>query len=168
VNSLLQEQHRGIVLGTVIGVDIGSSSYGVSADKGVLRLTLRAEYQEEYDNLLEAVTSYAKAIAENENLRCEIQLIEEFPSTENHAESVKKVRTAAEHLGLSVSYPSEPFRWSEDFGHYLKHTNGAFFGIGCGLGHAGLHTEDYVFNDNIIETAIQVFTEIARIEGNHT
>ena len=164
-NEYLKVQRRGIVLGTVIGADIGSSSYGVSADKGVLRLTLRAEYQEEYDNLIRAVSDFAEKTAEKENLSCKIKLIEEFPATENHSESVDKVRKTAEILGLSVSYPTEPFRWSEDFGHYLKYTKGAFFGIGCGINHTGLHTENYVFNDNIIETAIRLFAEIAMTEG---
>lgn len=166
INEYLKVQRRGIVLGTVIGVDAGSSSYGVSADKGVLRLTLRAEYQDEYDKLLKAVKEYSEAIAEKEKLLCKIKLIEEFPATENYAESVEKVRKAAENLGLTVSYPSEPFRWSEDFGHYLHHTKGAFFGIGCGINHAGLHTEDYVFNDRIIETAIKLLTEITLTEDN--
>ena len=34
LQELLQKPHRGIVLGTVIGVELGSKSYGLSAEKG--------------------------------------------------------------------------------------------------------------------------------------
>lgn len=64
MNTLVNGKHRGIVLGTVIGIDAGSCSYGMSADRGVLRLTLRAEYQDEYDKLVEKIRSRAEKAQE--------------------------------------------------------------------------------------------------------
>lgn len=168
MDSLLKKPHDGIVLGTVIGIETGSTAYGVSAGEGVLRLTLRAEHQKEYDDLCDSIAAYAMQTAAEEKLLCSIRKTEEFPATVNDAGSTEKVRKAAEHLGLSVRYPEEPFRWSEDFGHYLLHTKGAFFGVGCGTEYAGLHTEHYCFQDSIIETVIRLFTEIVLQEENET
>ena len=43
------------VLMTVIGKDIGSANYGVSASEGELRLTVRAERQHVFDAYLESI-----------------------------------------------------------------------------------------------------------------
>ena len=157
MDALVNEKHQGIVLGTVIGIEAGSCSYGMSADRGVLRLTLRAEYQEEYDELVRKIRERAEHQTKEQGMNCTIRLIEPFPATINHPLSVNKVRTAAQSLGLSITTPKEPFRWSEDFGYYLQKVEGAFFGIGCGEEHAGLHTADYEFDDEIIGTAIEIY-----------
>lgn len=157
MDMLVNREHRGMVLGTVIGIDAGSSSYGMSADSGVLRLTLRAEYQEEYDELVRKIRERAEQQAKEQGMTCTIRLIEPFPATINHQACVNKVRTIAQSLGLCITIPKEPFRWSEDFGYYLQKSEGAFFGIGCGEEHAGLHTADYEFDDAIIGTVINIY-----------
>ena len=86
-------------------------------------------------------------------LQCAISFIEPFPATVNHEACVKKLQAAAAAAGLKASFLQEPMRWSEDFGHYLQKTKGAFFGIGCGKEHTGLHTAGYEFDDEIIESA---------------
>lgn len=162
LNRLIAMPHKGIVLGTVIGIDLGSKSYGVSAEKGTLRLTLRAEYQDEYDELTGAIQSMAETLSMRDKMKCQVRRIEEFPATENTELCVKKVRHAAESIGLKTIEPSEPFRWSEDFGYYLKRCDGAIFGVGCGENHPGLHTFGYEFNDAIIGTTIQMYMELLK------
>ena len=154
------EKHKGIVLGTVIGIECGSSSYGVSAGEGTLRLTLRAEYQDEYDEFVERIEKRASDLSRKMGLICEIRRIEEFPATINDKSCIDKVRKAAQKLGLKTTYPAEPFRWSEDFGYYLQRTGGAFIGVGCGKDHAGLHTMGYEFEDGIIGTVIDLYKEL--------
>ena len=53
-------------------------------------------------------------------------------------------------------------RWSEDFGHYLKHKDvvGAFLGIGAGESHPDLHTKDYEYPDDLLEYHIDAFINI--------
>ena len=157
MDALVNGEHHGIVLGTVIGIEAGSCSYGMSADRGILRLTLRAEYQEEYDELVGKIRERAEQQAKEQGMTCTIRLIEPFPATINHPLSVHKVRTVARSQGLSITIPKEPFRWSEDFGYYLQKSEGAFLGIGCGEEHAGLHTADYEFDDAIIGTVINIY-----------
>lgn len=163
-DQLVKEPHKGIVLATVIGVDLGSSSYGVSAEKGSLKFTLRGELQEEYDLLVRRIREKALMLAKEAEMDCQIRLIEEFPATENTPACVKKVQDAAEGLKLAFSYPEEPFRWSEDFGYYLQKTKGAMFGVGCGEKHPGLHTEQYEFNDEILGTVVELYKELVRGE----
>ena len=160
MNAMIREPHKGIVLGTVIGVELGSRSYGVAAGAGTLRLTLRAEYQDEYDAFVNQVEATAKKLAAESGLTVAIQRIEEFPATINDAACVAKVQKAAERLSRKVAHPEEPFRWSEDFGYYLQKTKGAFMGIGCGKNHAALHTMEYEFEDGIIESVIELYREI--------
>ena len=93
-------------------------------------------------------------------LQCAISFIEHFPATVNHEACVKKLQAAAAAAGLMVSFLQEPMRWSEDFGHYLQKTKGAFFGIGCGKEHTGLHTAGYEFDDEIIESAIAMYLQL--------
>ncbi|MDO4458652.1 MAG: amidohydrolase [Clostridia bacterium] len=160
MNGLLNAPHRGMLLGTVIGIDAGSESYGVSASSGKLCLTLRGEYQEEFENLVNSVSNRARELAKRDNLKVSLAEKERFPSTENHSENVKEIIFAAEKAGLTHIVLENPFRWSEDFGYYLKETDGAFFGIGDGENHPGLHTADYCFPDGIIESVLRVYEGI--------
>ena len=89
-------------------------------------------------------------------LQCAISFIEPFHATVNHEACVKKLQAAAAAAGLKASFLQEPMRWSEDFGHYLQKTKGAFFGIGCGKE----HTAGYEFDDEIIESTIAMYLQL--------
>ena len=163
LQQLIAEPHRGIVLGTVIGVELGSKSYGVAASRGALRLTLRAEHQDEYDALVEGMKNKALQGAAEQGLECALSFVEPFPATVNTAACVQKLKHTAEGLGLKTAYLQEPMRWSEDFGYYLQKAQGAFFGMGCGEQHAGLHTAAYEFNDAIIYAAVELFLKLVEV-----
>ena len=79
---------------------------------------------------------------------------------EYSTENVEKIRETAEKLKLLVITLKAPMRWSEDFGYYLQQSKGAFFGIGDGEDHAQLHTEDFTFPDEILETAISLLKSL--------
>lgn len=157
---LLNMPHRGLLQATVIGADLGSQAYGVSASSGVLRMTLRGEIEDEFQELVRSFIDAAEELARRDGLEVEIALVETFPATMNEKACVDKVKVAAEELGLATVIPEEPFRWSEDFGYYLQWTDGAFFGIGSGVNHAPLHTKDYEFPDEIIEIALRLYQNI--------
>lgn len=154
-------QEKGFVLMTLIGMEIGSENYGVSASNGILRMTVRAEKESVFNEYLAEIRALAEREASEEGLMLQIEEIERFPATENHDKCVDKVRLAAEHTGVPIIELAEAMRWSEDFGCYLQKTPGAFFGIGDGEAHAQLHTTGYKFPDEIIETALNLFSEIS-------
>lgn len=157
VERMAAKPHRGMLLGTVIGAELGGEAYGVSAGEGILRLTIRGEYQDEFESFLGDIRAFAEQLAREQGLRAAFREIERFPATQNHAPAVVDLRRAAERAGLPIVQLAEPFRWSEDFGLYLKQTEGAFFGVGDGENHPQLHTENYRFPKEIIPAALAAF-----------
>ena len=157
-----QYQNQGkVVRMTVIGVSIGSTSYGMSASDGEVRFTVRAEKEAEFEAYLTEIRKLATNVAEQGGFSLELEEIERFPATENHDESVEKIRIMAEKLGLPIQELSEPMRWSEDFGYYLRECKGAFFGIGDGEEYPQLHTAEYEFPDEILAIAVKLLFAIA-------
>ena len=157
-----QYQNQGkVVQMTVIGVSIGSASYGMAASDGEVRFTVRAEKEAEFETYLTEIRKLATKAAEQGGFSLEIEEIERFPATENHAESVEKIGIMAEKLGLPIQELSEPMRWSEDFGYYLRECKGAFFGVGDGEEYPQLHTAEYEFPDEILAIAVKLLFAIA-------
>lgn len=150
-------QQNAFVRMTVIGMDVGSANYGVSASEGELRLTVRAERQQVFDSYLKSIRNLVEQYACKGGFSYTIEEIERFPATENSQNGVERVCEAAKKTNRKVTWLEQPMRWSEDFGYYLQETEGAFFGIGDGEEHAQLHTADYEFPDAIIDTGIQMF-----------
>ena len=149
------------VLMTVIGMDVGSANYGVAASEGTLRMTVRAEREKVFAGYVDKIKQIAQNTADDGGFTLDIQEIERFPATENHAVNVDKLRKCAADQNIVVTELAEPMRWSEDFGYYLQETMGAFFGIGDGEDHAQLHTAGFEFPDEIIETAVKMFVGLA-------
>lgn len=147
---------------TLIGMEIGGDSYGVSASDGVLRLTLRAEKQAVFEQYVQDIEDRAKQRADREGFTLQLQKIECFPATENTDAGAERVRACADKLNLPVEELQEPMRWSEDFGYYLQKAGGAFFGVGDGENYPQLHTQAYEFPDEILPTAIRMFAELLK------
>jgi amidohydrolase len=152
--------YTGLILCTIIHVEIGAPTFGTAAGSGVLRVTLRGEHEAEMKRLEQKLDALASKLAEENSLAYHSELCDYFPECYNHPESVAKVRNACEKLGISVcAYPSVK-RGSEDFGYYTKSARGAIFNIGAGdiTPH---HTVTYDFPDEIIPTAVNMFKKLA-------
>jgi amidohydrolase len=157
------ERNKGMVLCTVIQVAIGERAFGVSASKGDLLLTIRALYEEEMDKLQKNLEELALNEAEKYGLKVNFSYNDTFPETSNHKESCDKIRLVCEKKGLQLVEMSKAFRASEDFGHYLKHTKGAMCYVGNGENYPHIHTYQYDFSDEIIETVVELFKGIAEL-----
>ncbi|MCM3567313.1 M20 family metallopeptidase [Neobacillus mesonae] len=149
--------NQGIVLCTVVQVDIGAKAFGVSASNGVLRMTIRALYEEEMDRLQQNLENMARTEAEKYGLSVRFEYQDEFPETVNRKESSDKVRQVCREKGIPMVELEEAYRASEDFGHYTKLTKGSYFFVGSGEDHPNLHSFEYDFKDDLIETAVEVF-----------
>lgn len=147
--------YNGMVQITLVHVKVGEKAFGVSAGEGELCVTIRAHRSEDLkklqERILESVNTYAKGMS------VEYTEHEPFEDTTNHEESYAKAMGALEKASLPYIQLEEPFRWSEDFGLFLKNTKGCFFGIGAGEEWSALHTPEYEFNDAIIERAVDLF-----------
>ena len=156
-HAVKEAKSRGLVLCTVIQVDIGEKAFGIAASKGDLLLTLRAEFEEEMETLVEHVENLAKSEGEADGLEVTFTCQDRFPVTANHQESSDKIRRVAGKKGYQVIEMKEGFRGSEDFGHYLKETKGALFYLGNGEDYPQIHTTEYDFPDDLIEIAVEMF-----------
>jgi amidohydrolase len=157
------ENNKGVVLCTVVQVDIGERAFGVSASKGDLLLTIRALYEEELDKLQKNLEDLAKDQADKYGLKVTFTYNDVFPETVNHKESSDKFRQVCEAKGIPLVEMKEAYRGSEDYGHYLKLTKGAMCYIGNGEDYPQVHTFEYDFRDDIIETAVELFKGLAEL-----
>lgn len=142
---------------TIIHIELGEKAFGTSPGEGSIMLTLRTFEDEIMNKLKSHLSNEIYNISRSEDLQADISFTEVFPATINHKDEVNQLKEVAENIGLETIIKGEPFRWSEDFGHYLKNHKGAFFGLGSGLNCPQLHNPDYDFPDSIIPTGIQIF-----------
>lgn len=144
------------ILATIIYARLGEVRFGTSPGSAEVMATMRA-YQ---DDDMEALTNLLEKIvhkhARAHQLNYKIRYAEEFPMTLNNAKAGKVVMDVAKELKCDMHVLTEPFRWSEDFGHFTNHYKGAIFGLGAGLKHAQLHNSDYDFPDQIIGRGIKM------------
>jgi len=155
-------EHKGLILATVIQVDIGERAFGVSAHRGQLLLTIRAEIETELDELQENLVKLTKEQAEKYGLEYNFAYYDEFPETYNHAEAVDNIVTACDTLGLDVVLMKEPNRGSEDFGYFTKYATGARFYIGNGMDYPAIHDAKFDFIDEQMKTATAIFLELIK------
>lgn len=157
-----RDLYKGLVLVTIVHIHAGEKAFGVSAGYGELLLTIRGEYEEELNLLISKLEGLAYQKATANRLSCAIEYDDAFPETKNHHSAVLKVKEAAGRLGLPFEILEEKWRASEDFGYFTKKVPGAMFYIGDG-NYPALHTTEFNFPDNIIETAVNMFSEIAKL-----
>jgi len=150
------EEHEGLVLATIIQIDVGERAFGTQASRGDLLLTIRAQYDRELEELRSRLEAMAREKAAAYGLSCEISYADVFPETAGTPEKVEKVRRVCAKLGIPCRELSEPFRSSEDFGWYTKAVPGAFFELGSGET-GDLHTVTMDFPDDAIPTAVAVY-----------
>lgn len=155
--------YNGMVLCTIVNVNIGEKAFGTSAGLGEVMFTIRAENEPDLNKLQDEMERFVKTCSEQNKLEYNIAFCDEFPETRNHIKCVSKIKKACENIGLSYKEIPHPFRWSEDFGHFTKNVKGAMLGIGDGILHPQLHTSEYNFPDNIIKKGVDIFYEIANI-----
>lgn len=160
--SSVNPRYRGLVLTTLIHVEIGEKNFGIAASTAEASFTLRAEYEKELDALELEIRETAKRLAEEEHLKVSFEEQDVFPETANDPGCTERIIQAAERVGIPL-YPMEkPFRASEDFGWYQKECPGAMLYIGNGENYPPIHTTEYDFNDRILEVAVKVFWELIK------
>jgi metal-dependent amidase/aminoacylase/carboxypeptidase family protein len=115
------------------------------------------------DRLQASLETLARAEAEKDSLKVSFACNDVFPVTSNHRESSDRIRKVCQEKGLRLVEMREAHRGSEDFGHFLKATKGALCYIGNGENHPPVHTYEYDFPDEIIETAVELFKGLAGV-----
>lgn len=155
------EMNEGPVFCTVVQIDVGQKAFGMSASSGALRMTIRAQYEKELDQLQKNLEQFANAQGEEYGLDIRFEYQDEFPETANDPGCTDVIRKSAEDEGLSVMEIEEAYRGSEDFGHLSKLTKASYCFIGNGEDYPNVHTSEYDFRDELIEVGVGLFTRIA-------
>lgn len=158
------EKYKGLVLCTVVHVEAGERAFGIAAGEGSLWLTCRGQLEEEMEAALRELCAFALSSSKKYGLACRFSFSDEFPETRNHPESADKVRAVCKKMDVPVEEMEQPYRSSEDFGHFLKHEKGAIFLVGMGDGPA-IHTVGYDFSDELIERSVELFKALAALPG---
>lgn len=154
------EDYKGILMATVVNVDIGTPAFGTAAGAGVLRVTLRAQYEDEMDILQNRIDVLAFKLASEHGLKYRTQYSDYFAECYNHPCCVDKIINVCKKHKIPLHEYNYPKRGSEDFGFYTKITKGAIFNVGAGdiTDH---HTVEYDFPDDIIPSAVTIFKGLA-------
>lgn len=154
------ECHEGLILATVVQVDIGERAFGVAAHKGKLLLTIRGQIEDEMNALRDRIENFAKEQAQQYGLLLETAYHDVFPETYNHGESIEKIRNIADEKGWKTQTLENPIRSSEDFGWYLKKASGALVWMGAGMECTPIHSAEFDYNDNLIERSVLFFQSL--------
>ncbi|NEM98736.1 amidohydrolase [Pontibacter burrus] len=152
-----KEQFSSFALITVIHARLGEVAFGTNPGFATIMATLRAYMPEDMQKLKALTQQCVEQVSANYSLAFTIRFTEEFTATINSKAEVETIRKVASRLDLEQQEALQPFRWSEDFGHFTARYKGAFFGLGAGSGHAQLHHTDYDFPDDLIPTGAALF-----------
>ncbi len=145
---------------TVIHAKLGEVAFGTTPGNATLMATLRTYLDSDMNKLKREVESSIRNVCKEHKLKYDIEYTEEFPATINNAQCVKTIVNSASKIGIHANELLQPFRWSEDFGHFTKISQAALFGVGSGKNHPQLHNENYDFPDQVIEPSVLMFAEI--------
>ena len=156
----LKRKHNGLVLCTIVNLELGNRDFGISPGEGSVSMTLRAEEEKELELLEQAILAEAESLAVEDGLKVSRQKADVFPETRNDMNCARRVRRAAKRLGRPYRDLESPWRASEDFGWYEKLCPGAMFYIGNGEEYPALHTKEYDFPDDVLEYAAVMFLEL--------
>ena len=160
-----RKDFAGLVLITIVQVDIGKEAFGTAAGEGVLRITLRAKYEDELAAVQKSILAAAEEESRKASLDFSFEESDVFFETVNDPESVDKLKKVCEVLDIPVIDVEKPFRASEDFGQYLKECRGCIFFIGDGEESPKLHTREFDFPDAIIEPAVELMKGLIAAGG---
>lgn len=158
--AMLQEE-KPLTMMTMTHAVLGEETFGVAPAHAEIWLTLRSFDNEKLQHLTADVVQLCAMVAEKQDFEFGSSIHEAFSATMNSDEAVQAVENAAKSLNLECQYLEEPFRWSEDFGRFADVCPICLFGLGCGEDHLPLHNPEYVFEDEILKTGVDIFTVIS-------
>ena len=160
--NLKRDKHNTIL--TVTHVSIGEENFGVTPGYAEIWLTLRSQDDGALRQLTKSTISLSEYVAKEFKLKFSHSIHEDFVATMNSDRLTDVVEKSAQELRLSVNKINTPFPWSEDFGRFGTLCPVCLFGLGSGLEHEPLHSPKYEFEDEIIDTGVDIFEKIVEIE----
>jgi amidohydrolase len=152
-------------IATIVHLKVGEVAFGVSPADGVIMLTIRSFTDGALNQLTDQLLQKAHDLAKEFALTFYHEETEAFPATINHEAQANHLIGVTDKLDYSYQLIDLPFKWSEDFGHYLKKVNGVFFGLGSGEDQPVLHHESFDFPDELIPYGFSIYQSY--LQKNH-
>jgi amidohydrolase len=164
LNSIANKKHtfNDFTLLTVIHAKLGEVAFGTAPGNATLMATLRTYLDGDMERLKFEAEELIRSISKEFNLNNSINYTEEFPATINNSNCINQIMDAAISIDIPTQNLENPFKWSEDFGHFTQICDAAMFGVGSGIDHPQLHNENYDFPDEIIEPSTHIFYRILK------
>jgi len=156
------------VMITVIYASLGEKAFGTAPGYAEIMATLRSYDNKNMNRLTYECNLLSEEIAKQQGLDISVAWTDEFDETYNHSKAVNIIEQAAKSNNCKINRITYPFRWSEDFGRFTSKHKGAIFGLGAGTNHPALHSDEYDFPDDIIETGVNLFADICNIVLNES
>lgn len=151
---------------TLVHAQMGEKAFGTAPGEAVLMATLRSETNETMMALSDKACRLAREAAEKAGLEVAFEWEDDFLASVNTEAGFRTVAEACADIGVPCHRMPEGFRWSEDFGVFPLHAEGAMFGLGAGNIHPQLHNPDYDFPDELIPVGREIFvTILQKING---
>ena len=162
----LTQSFKDFTLTTVIHALLGEIAFGTTPGKAEFRATLRSFVNSDVEKLKEHIQEKTAQLAEKYGLKYEFTYNDYFPANVNDPEAAEFVLQAAKKLGFSIAQPKTAFRWSEDFAFYSNEYQSVLFGIGAGIEQSELHSNDFDFPEDIVDTGIKMFEQILKFAAH--
>lgn len=147
---------------TITHAQLGEKAVGTAPGRALIWATLRSYQDTLLARLQERCVTIAQNFAAISKLKLVIEWQEPFAACVNTGELNNYVVQAACKLNYAIEEKQNPFRWSEDFGHFGSETKTCLFGIGAGKDQPALHNPDYDFPDELIMQGAQFFNAIRK------
>lgn len=144
-----------------IGAIHGGTLGNIIPETVTIRGTVRTLFPEVRERALALVEKVIQGITSTFNITATFDCSGGYPPVVNGPEERNIVLEAGRALG-EVNYPSPPVMAGEDFSFYLQRVPGAFWFLGLGES-VPLHAPTFDFNDSVLEKAVAMHCEIARI-----
>lgn len=146
---------------TVTAIHAGKA-YNVIPQEAQFYGTVRTLDQEVRDTVMNRLKTIVSGIAQAYGAEVDIDIKEGYPVTANHAEQTNFAAEVAKEISgdSKVDVDRPPVMGGEDFSYMLLERPGAFIFMGNG-DTAGLHHEEYDFNDEAIPVGSSYWAKIA-------
>jgi len=153
---------EGFALVTLTHARLGEPTFGISPGEGALWATLRTVSDDRMQALCAAAEALVRREAGAEALEVEIDYDDIFEACTNHAQAVAALEQALTAEQTPWQPTDAPQLWSEDFGQFGKRAKAAMFWLGAGEAQPQLHNPDYDFPDALIPVGAGIFRRVIR------
>ena len=149
-------------LTTITHLHVGEATFGITPGEADIFVTLRASQDDVITELQTAAETITTKLAEDNHLKAEFEIFDDFAASMNDAEAVAVACQAMDSLSISHGEIGVPMRASEDFGAFGWDAKAAMLCLGPGEEHPALHQPDYDFCDDLIPIGTHIFQRIVR------